>query len=164
MVIQYKSINKIRFPVYELPSGNWDRRDGLLFLDNQIVDDTNQQGDSLGVRRLKTPHKNLLPLKCQIDTFRGIVKSNHKYFIDSYGFVFIYEKTEFCRLKYYRIKDVVPKETCSLLKLHGVKNHFTIPRPPPIDVLYAGVIHYKNLPWILYDYAETNQKSTRRKV
>ena len=64
MVIQYKSINKIRFPVYELPSGNWDRRDGLLFLDNQIVDDTNQQGDSLGVRRLKTPHKNLLPLKC----------------------------------------------------------------------------------------------------
>ena len=48
MVIQYSSINKIRFPVYELPSGNWNRQDGLLFLDGQIVDDKNQAGDTLG--------------------------------------------------------------------------------------------------------------------
>ena len=75
MVIQYSSINKIRFPVYELPSGNWNRQDGLLFLDGQIVDDKNQAGDTLGLRRMQTPHKNLLPLKNQVDTFRGIVKS-----------------------------------------------------------------------------------------
>jgi len=164
MVIQYKSINKIKFPVYELPNGNWERLDGLLFLDGQVVDDINQRGDTLGQRRLQTPHKNLMPLKNQIDTFRGILKSNHKYFIDTNGFAFIYEKTEFCKLKYYRIRDVVPRGTCSLLKLEGLKNSFTIPRPPPIDVLYAGVIHWNGLPWVLYDYAEEKQRNTRRKV
>ena len=63
MVIQYKSLNKIKFPVYVLPSGNWDRQDGLLFLDGKIVDDRNMSGDTLGVRRLQTPHKNVFPLK-----------------------------------------------------------------------------------------------------
>ena len=88
MVIQYSSINKIRFPVYELPSGNWNRQDGLLFLDGQIVDDKNQAGDTLGLRRMQTPHKNLLPLKNQVDTFRGIVKGGHQHFIDTNGLCF----------------------------------------------------------------------------
>ena len=100
MVIQYKNINKVRFPVYVLSSGNWDRRDGLLFLDTQIVDDKNMDGDTLGIRRLQTPHKNLYPLKHQIDNFRGLVKSKDKHFIDTNGIPFIYEKTEFCKLKY----------------------------------------------------------------
>lgn len=164
MVIQYKSINKIKFPVYELPSSNWERLDGLLFLDKQVVDDMNQRGDTLGARRLQTPHKNLLPLKSQIDTFRGILKSDHKYFIDTNGFCFIYEKTEFCKLKYFKIKDIVQRETCSLLKLDGVKNPFVIPRPPAMDIGYAGVILWNNLPWVLYDYAEEKLKDTRRKV
>lgn len=164
MVIQYKSINKIKFPVYELPSSNWERLDGLLFLDKQVVDDMNQRGDTLGARRLQTPHKNLLPLKAQIDTFRGILKSDHKYFIDTNGFCFIYEKTEFCKLKYFKIKDIVQRETCSLLKLDGVKNPFVIPRPPAMDIGYAGVILWNNLPWVLYDYAEEKLKDTRRKV
>jgi len=164
MLISYKSINKIRFPVYEIPNSNWSRADGLLFLDGIIVDDLNQKGDTLGIRRLQTPHKNLLPLKVQIDTFRGIIKNNNKCFIDSNGIPFIYEKTEFCKLKYYKIKDVVPKESCSHLKLDGLKNSFVIPRPPPMGLTYAGVIHWKGLPWILYDYAEEKQKNTRRKV
>jgi len=164
MVIQYKGINKIKFPVYELPSSNWNRLDGLLFLDGIIVDDLNQKGDTLGVRRLQTPHKNLLPLRSQIDTFRGIIKTNHKCFIDSNGIPFIYEKTQFCKLKYYRIKDIIQKDTCSLLKLEGIKNSFVIPRPPDMGLTHAGVILWKNIPWVLYDYSETKQKDTRRKV
>ena len=164
MVIYYKSINKIKFPVYELPSGNWDRQDGLLFLDGQIVDDKNMLGDTLGVRRLQTPYENLLPLKHQIDTFRGIVKSRGKYFIDTHGVSFIYEKTKFCKLKYYKIKDVVLRGSCCLLKLHGVKNSFVIPRPPDMDIKYAGVVHWEGLPWILYDYSEDRLKDTRKKV
>jgi hypothetical protein len=164
MIVQYKSIHKIKFPVYELSSGNWSRQDGLLFLESQIVDDKNQVGDTLGLRRLQTPHKNIKPLKAQIDTFRGIIKSAHKHFIDTNGTPFIYEKTEFCKLKYYRIKNIIQKDTCSLLKLEKVKNSFAIPRPPHIDMKYAGVLHYNGLPWVLYDYAETKLKDTRRKV
>ena len=72
MIIQYKGINKIKFPVYELSNGNWERIDGLLFLDGKILDDKNQIGDTLGLRRLQTPHKNIMPLKSQIDTFRAV--------------------------------------------------------------------------------------------
>jgi hypothetical protein len=164
MVIQYRNLQKIRFPVYELSSGNWEKLDGLLFLDGKIVDDKNMTGDTLGIRRIQTPHTNLFKLKNQIDTVRGILKSNNKYFIDSYGMPFIYEKTEFCKLKYYRIKDIKPKDTCSLLKLDGVKNLFVIPRPPPTDTQYAGVLHNGARPWLLYDYSETKLKDTRRKV
>ena len=164
MIIQYKGINKIKFPVYELSNSNWERIDGLLFLDGKILDDKNQIGDTLGLRRLQTPHKNIMPLKSQIDTFRGVIKSNCKHFIDTNGIPFIYEKTEFCKLKYYKIKNIVQKDTCSLLKLDKVKNSFIIPRPPHIDMKYAGVLHYNGLPWVLYDYAEEKLKDTRRKI
>lgn len=164
MVVQYKSINKVRFPVYPLLSGDWDRRDGLLFLGDQILDDKNMPGDTLGIRRLQSPHKNIRPLKQQIDNFRGLLKSNGKHFIDTNGAPFIYEKTEFCKLKYYKIKSIVQKDTCSLLKLYGVKQPFVIPRPPASEMRYAGVLHYGPMPWVLYEYSEDRREDTRRKV
>jgi hypothetical protein len=164
MVIQYKSLNKIKFPVYILPSGNWERQDGLLFLDGTIVDDRNMSGDTLGIRRVQTPHRNLYPLKYQVDNFRGMIKSKEKHFIDTNGIPFIYEKSEFCKLKYYKIKDVVQKENLSLLKLYGVKQPFVIPRPPASKMRYAGVLHYGALPWVLYEYSEDRREDTRRKV
>ena len=164
MVIQYKSINKVKLHVYILHSGNWERQDGLLFLDGTIVDDKNMSGDTIGMRRLQTPHKNLYPLKKQVDNFRGMIKSKEKHFIDTNGIPFIYEKTEFCKLKYYRIKSVVQKETASLLKLGGVKHPFVIPRPPASEMRYAGVLHFGALPWVLYEYSEDRREDTRRKV
>jgi hypothetical protein len=164
MVVYYSSINKVRFPVYELPDGNWNRQDGLLFLEGRIVDDKNQIGDTLGVRRMQTPHKNILSLKNQLDTFRALILSNHKYFIDTNGFVFIYEKTKFCKLKYYKIKDVIQRDSFSRIKLENVKDEFKVPRPPAMDMFYAGCLLYGKHPWVLYDYAETKLKDTRRKV
>ena len=52
------------------------KQDGLLFLDDKILDDKNMKGDNLGIRRLQTPHKNLYPIKNQIDELIGIIKSN----------------------------------------------------------------------------------------
>lgn len=164
MAISYKNINKVRFPVYILPSGNWGRQDGLLFIDGVIVDDRNMAGDTLGVRRLQSPHKNFYSLNKQIDNFRGILKSKENHFIDTNGTPFTYEKTEFCTLKYYKIKSVKQKETVSLLTLIGVKQPFVIPRPPASEMRYAGVLHYKNLPWVLYEYSEDRREDTRRKV
>lgn len=164
MVIQYSSANRIRFPVYELDSGNWERQDGILFLEDKILDDKNMQGDTLGVRRMQTPHKNLSPLKKQVDTLRGVLKSDKKHFIDSNGFPFIYEKTKFSKLKYYRIKRVIQKDVCSLLCLDGVKQKFVVPRPPPEGVRYAGLLHIGELPWMLYNYSEDRPLDTRRKV
>jgi len=55
MALTYSKLNKIKFPIYEMPSDNWSKADGLLFLDDKIVDDKNQSGDTLGLRRLQTP-------------------------------------------------------------------------------------------------------------
>ncbi len=164
MVLTFKNIQKIKFPVYPLLSGNWSRSDGLLFLDEKIIDDRNMKGDTLGIRRVQTPHKSLYPLKYQVDNFRGIIKSDKKHFIDTHGLPFIYEKTEFCKLKYYKIMKVVKKDICALLYLEGVKSSFILPRPPSSDIRYAGVLHYHNLPWVLYDYSEEWKKDTTRKV
>lgn len=164
MVVNFKLIHKVRFPVYVLDSGNWDKSDGILFIDGQVVDDRNMPGDTLGIRRVQTPYKNMYRLRHQIDDFRGLLKSSSKHFIDSNGTPFIYDKQQFCKLKYYRIKNVVRRDEWSLLYLYGVKNPFVIPRPPAEGMLYAGVLHFHGLPWVLYEYAEESKKETRKKV
>ena len=95
MAITYKDIRLVTFPVYALPSGNWYGQDGLLFLDDKILDDKNMKGANLGIRRLQTPHKNLYPIKYKIHELIGIIKSGKKHFIDSKGRPFEYEKVDF---------------------------------------------------------------------
>ena len=67
------------------------------------------EGDTLGIRRLQTPHKNLQELNHKLDDFRGILKSVIKNFIDSNGIPFIYEKSQYCTIKIYRIKRIVKR-------------------------------------------------------
>ena len=164
MVITYKTINKIRFPVYTVGSSNWELADGLLFIDGEVVDDKNMPGSSLGIRRLETPHPNLYRLNKQLWSIQGILKQNAKNFIDSNGNVFIYEKTMWSQLKYYKIKRIERKEVASVLWLHGINFPITIPRPPASEMMYAGLLHYQGLPWVLYEYSEDRKEDTRRKV
>jgi hypothetical protein len=164
VVISFRSIKKIEWPVYALPSSNWELADGLLFLDGQLLDDKNVKERTLGLRRLKTPLQGLMPLRKQIDTITALLKQSTNCFIDSLGRPFIYEKTTMCELKYYEILRVDRKDTASLLWVKGVSFPFTIPRPPEDGMLWAGVLHFHGLPWILYEYAETKLKDTRRKV
>tara|TARA_B000000557_G_scaffold93020_1_gene75174 strand:+ start:248 stop:742 length:495 start_codon:yes stop_codon:yes gene_type:complete len=164
MAITYKDIGLVTFPVYALPSGNWYGQDGLLFLDDKILDDKNMRGKSLGIRRLQTPHKNLFPIKHKIRDLTGLVKSSKKHFIDSNGAPFEYEKTEFLKLCYYKINKIDNLTKVSRLHLSNVKKPFIVPRPPPPEIKYAGVLHSGIRPWLLYDYSETKLKATRRKV
>ena len=164
MVISYRQIDKIQFPVYVLPSSNWDTIDGLFYVDRILVDDKNMPGETLGKRRLQTPFKDLLPLKRAADNLLAIIKSGHKCFIDSKGVPFIYEKTENCALKYHKIRKVEKKDSASVLWLKGFTFPFVVPRPPPIEYTWAGVLYLKGLPWVLYEYSISKQKDTRRKI
>ena len=164
MAITYRDIRLVTFPVYALPSGNWHGQDGLLFLDEKILDDKNMKGASLGIRRLQTPHTNLFPVKYKITDLTGIIKSSKKHFIDSMGALFEYEKTNFLKLSYYKIERIENLTKVSRLHLHGIKKPFIVPRPPPSEIQYAGVLHNGARPWLLYDYSETKLKDTRRKV
>lgn len=162
MTYTYRNITNIKFPIYALPNDNWQCVDGLLFLDNQILDDTNVKGESLGLRRLKTPFKSLFPLKKGSMELQFLLK--HKHFIDSHGTVFTYEKTRFHELNYYKIKSVELKETGSLVWFYGVSFPFELPRPPPDKAAYARILHLNKIPWLIYDFAFEKGKDTRRMV
>ena len=62
MVLTYKDIQRILFPVFSLPSSNIILSDGILYIDNYIIDDRNMEAETLGLRRLKTPMKPLYKL------------------------------------------------------------------------------------------------------
>jgi hypothetical protein len=164
MVITYKTSNNIEFPAYLLPSYNWTLSDNILSMDNQILDDRNMSGDTLGKRRLQTPFKSIFPLKVSVVDLVGILKQKKNYFIDSLGKVFIYEKTKFVPLKYYKIERIQKKEHSSSLFIKNCNIPFVIPRPPADNLKYVGILHIEKLPWLLYDYSETCLKDTKRKI
>ena len=150
--------------MFQIPSDNWSYSDGLLFIDDLLIDDTNMPGVTLGVRRVQTPFTELLPLRRSLISHVGLLKQTKKNFIDSKGIPFTYEKTHFCKLKYYKIRKVDLKATASLLWVHGIKTPFTIPRPPKEDRSWAGILHMGNIPWLLYEYSKVKLKDTKRKV
>jgi len=164
MLITYNTINKIQFPVYKLPSSNWELIDGLLLLDNILLDDKNMPGNTLGIRRVQTPFKELVPLKHCIKSHIGLIKNSFNTYIDFRGNPFLYIKTCFCKLKYHRIRKIDRKGTASILWLYTVATPFIIPRPPKELHTWAGVLYLNEYPWLLYDYSKTKQKTTRRKV
>ena len=164
MVIGFRQIPKLVFPVFLLDSENWEESDGLLFLNNKVLDDTNQSGKTLGARRVQTPHRNLHILKYMITSPNGVLKQKTKYFIDNSGRPFIYEKTTMLPLKYLKISKVELKDSATLIRVKGHNSPFTVPRPPEVGYTWAGILHVQGLPWMLYEYSETKLKDTRRKV
>jgi len=164
MVITYRSLHKLSFPVWNLHSGDWELADGLLFIEGKCVDDTNQTGSSLGIRRVQTSYPTMYPLKKAVTTHNGILKQSTKYFIDSTGLPFIYEKTKFFHLKYLKIEKVTQKGSASLITVRRHRTPFTVPRPPSHGYEWAGILHLKGLPWMLYEYSETKLKDSKRKV
>lgn len=164
MLVTYRSLHKVAFPVYLIYTDNWDLADGLLFLDNMCVDDTNQAGKTIGIRRMQTSYPTLYPLKKAITTPVGILKQNTRFFIDTNGVPFIYEKTKVLTLKYLKIKKVVHKKSASLITVWGYRVPFTVPRPPSLEYKWAGILHLRDIPWMLYEYSETKLKDVKRKV
>lgn len=164
MAITFKHINNIEYPIFNVTSNNFETQDGVLFLDGKVLDDKNQSGNSMGIRRLQTPLKNLYPLKRMINSFNGLIKQNKLFFIDNNGNHFEYKKTKYAKLKYYRIKQIIPKKVSSVIRLEGIPNYFTIPRPPKEGMLWVGVLHLEGIPWLLYEYSEKKLKDTTRKI
>jgi len=164
MSLTYKTINRATFPVYLLPSDNYHIQDGLVYIDNALIDDRNMPGKTLGLRRLQTPQQGLRKLPRAVNDLTGVLKQHTKHFIDSNGAIFTYEKTVNCSLRYKRIKKVERKNVASLLWVEGIRAPFTIPRPPSDGRGWAGVLYLKGNPWKLYEYSTEHKKDTRRKV
>jgi hypothetical protein len=164
MIVTYKTIPKIKFPVYVLPSENWENLDGLLFVDGELVDDKNMPGSTLGIRRLQTPYREIMPLKKAAKNFIALTKSRKRFFIDSKGLPFIYERTVWTVVKYHRIQKIDRKKVAAIISVQGIRNKFTVPRPPPMEMLWVGVLYLHGIPWLLYEYSVDKKPDTRRKI
>jgi hypothetical protein len=165
LIKTYKTLSTINFPCYVLPKGSVYSRDGILFLNGKIIDDRNMKGETLGVRRVQTPQKNLMRLNKSITEPIGIIKSiGTGRYIDTFGNIFLYKKTKFAKVIYHKIKKTDKKINSSILWVHGVSFPFVIPRPPPAEFRWAGILYNNSKPWLLYNYATERLKSFRRKV
>ena len=84
-------LSDVEFPIYVLHTDEVEKRDGILWCEGAVVDDTNAPGTTIGQRRLNTAHKNLYDLRHMIDSFVALSKHRGKFFVDSNGNVFVAE-------------------------------------------------------------------------
>ena len=106
----------IKFPIYIL-SDEPEEIDGLVIIDDQVVDDKNMTGETLGMRRLQTPMKSLYPLRYMVDDEVGMLKHRGKHFIDTNGVYWYNEKSKTAQLKYHKIRKVEKKEVAAVIWL-----------------------------------------------
>ena len=99
-----------------------------------------------------------------LDNFVDMSNHRGKFYVDSNGKFFIYEKSITAKLKYHKIKRIVPKGVASLLYLHGVDMPFEIKRLPSNFEQYAGILYIRNIPSYLYELSTDKKKDTWRKV
>ena len=107
--------DEIEFPIFVLHTDNIELIDGILFIDTQILDDTNMSGKTLGLRRLQSPMKGLYELKYMLEDVSELLQHQGKHYIDSVGFFFTKQKTTRVRLRYQKILRVEKKNIVSML-------------------------------------------------
>lgn len=159
--MDYDSIN---FPVFVVHTDNIELIDGILWIDNQVLDDKNMKGKTLGQRRLQSPMKSLYPLKYMIQDEAEIIKHQGKYYIDNKGYFIEKHKTTRVKLKYQKILRVEKKNIVSMLWIKNCPFPFPLKRPLPKNASWAGVLYRQAFPWILYDFSEEEKKETWRKI
>ena len=161
--ITYKQLHLINFPIFGLYSKEIEVKDGLVYINDKLIDDYNQIGDTLGKRRLQTPHKLGL-LKKYYEDVSELISYKHPAYVDNLGYFFSYEKTLFVRIVYYKILEVLQKNTSSILKLNSIPFPVYVKRPPPVGKEWVGMIYYKNTPWLPYEYSEYDCATKRKKI
>ena len=152
------------YPVYVLNSDNIWEQDGIVFIEDQVLDDLNQTGDTIGQRRLRTPLKNLFPLKFQIDDVVGLIKHRGKNYVDTSGKYYYYEKSTFTKLVCHKIRKVEDNGITSTIWLKDINFSFSEKRPPKSNYSWAQVLYLNGLPWRIYEFLEQEIKPTRRKI
>jgi len=157
-------LSDIKFPIYVVHTDEVLHKDGILWCEGQVIDDKNVEGGTIGQRRLQTPMKNLYDLKYKLDEFGDMIKHRGRFYVDSNGKFFVYEKSKTAKLIYHRIIRKEKKDLATLLWVNKVPFPFELPRPPANTHFYAGVLYIDSQPSFLYETCETMKKITWRKV
>lgn len=173
------SLQEISYPVYKLPDKpNVD--DGVIYYYSEqekgditiskllIVDDDNIEGDTLAARRLKilAGGTKLYRLSNAIFFLGDLIKlaTPQTSFIDSKGKLFAYKKTSSAKLKFYKIKKVIPIPTGgAIIEVEGIPARFKVLQTPSDDIRCAGILLY-GMSYILYGLYNYTPEDTRRMI
>lgn len=164
--LDFNNLKNVAFPVFGLATDEFVYRDGLLMHEHtlKVLDDKNQPGDTLGLRRLQSPHK-LYKLSRSFPDFGALLFNDRKpFYIDNRGRAFEYQKTFYTKIKYLKILKILKKDIASVLVLEGVHSPLVVQRPPPLGADYAGVLFLRHLPWDVVHYAENKLPNMTKKV
>lgn len=153
----------VQFPIFAIHTADVDTIDGITWIEDQVLDDKNMSGETLGLRRLQTPMKSIYPLKIMLEDEVALMKHHGKHYIDNYGKVFTYVKTRKVKLIYLKIARVVQKDICSIVWVKDVPFPFEEKRPLPSEAKWAGVLYKSGIPWKIYEYTTEKKKDTYRK-
>lgn len=175
------SLKELTYPVFKLGLNKPETMDKVVFYlyqyeseDNEtiaklkIVDDLNVEKDSLALRRLKLKSEgaNLFKISKAVYFIGDLIKiaTPHTWFIDSKGKVFKYIKTTKAKLKFHKIKDLIPiKGGGVIVEVEDLNTRFKALYTPESMNRYAGILHYgKSL--ILYGFYDKAYEETWRKI
>lgn len=160
-----KTVNNyhtINFPAYKIKEPVI--KDGLVYSENKLIDDTNIKEETLGLRRLKTPLK-VGNLKTYREDIVDLIKdstSTEEWYIDYLGNIFLYRKTTKERLICHKIAEVINKDTYSIIVVKDVNFPIIVDRPPTGS--YAQMLYFGDFPWKLYNVLSEYSKPTYKKV
>ena len=156
--------DKIKFPLFTVHTDDIMFIDGILWIENQVLDDTNMSGETLGLRRLQSPMTSIYPLKSMITDVRSYLQHQGKYYIDTTGRFVRKVKTVKAELKYHKIIKIEQKDVVSVLWVKGCNYPFTLQRPLALSETWVGLLYRGRMPWLVYDTATEKKKDSWRKI
>ena len=134
----------------------------------KLIDNLAEPGETLSQRRLRMSAQEvpLYPLRVAIYFLGDFIKLAKKgwWFIDSTGKIFTYTKSLSVKLKFYKVKKVIPsKSTGSIVEVYNLPERFKTLFTVDSNVTHAGILEYRGI-YILYGLYPQEYKSTRRMI
>lgn len=176
------NLSQVSFPVFRLTNRKPEIKDGVVYYSNtylnqddntlstniKIVDNLEEPGVTLAQRRLAMTAKSapIYPLRVAIyylGDFIKLAKSNY-WFIDNNGKVFTYKKTTSVKLRFRKVRSVIPsKTTGSIIEVEGLPDRFKTLFIPKDHLKYAGILEYRGIN-IFYGMYDKKYSDTRRMI
>lgn len=155
---------KIDYPIFSVTADVILRKDGVVFGDGKVIDDTNISSNLLGVRRLKTHLTPKYILNRPVFDISEMISRGSQRYIDSSGKLFNYEKKFWINIRYHKIKRLLHKTNFSVVTFQDLNYRLTITRPPPGGYQWVGIMYLGEEPWELYDYSQEKHKAKRKMI
>jgi hypothetical protein len=162
--ITWKAIRNVAFPVFKLNSDEVHYYEGILYCQDKIIDDRNMPGNTIGIRRLHIPKEDLYRLNRSAFDFMALLQAKHRHFIDNKGRAFSYTKIKRVLVENKKIEKIIHRDSCSIVKIRGIKSDLIVRRPPPAGFYWAGVVFIDGFPWEIIEYAENQRPSYIRMI